>query len=176
MEGTAAPLKASFSVQAGALLRKNLRYQRKNWCVQRGRQRGRQRGAGEHAPQPQILRRLTCALSALCAPAAPTAASCSRRSSSPSCWAVRAPAAAAPRRGSTKVPHTRTPLTPSSHLSARRPRAVVSFVINNILLSGAEYKCGCLCKEYTAPDGYVFAFANVRPFARERRTARGACR
>jgi hypothetical protein len=54
MEGAAAPLRASFSVQAGALLRKNLRYQRKNWCVQRGRQRGRQRGAGEHVLQPQI--------------------------------------------------------------------------------------------------------------------------
>jgi hypothetical protein len=88
---------------------------------------------------------------------------------------ARVAAAAAPRGGSTKVPHARTPLTPSSHLPARCPRAVVSFVINNILLSGAEYQCGCLCKEYTAPDGYVFAFANVRPFARERCTARGAC-
>jgi hypothetical protein len=95
---------------------------------------------------------------------------------------ARVAAAAAPRGGSTKVPHARTPLTPSSHLPARCPRAVVSFVINNILLSGAEYQCGCLCKKYTAPnstlrpDGYVFDFAEVRPFVREWCTACGACR
>jgi hypothetical protein len=40
---------------------------------------------------------------------------------------------------------------------------VVSFVINNILLNQPDFKCGCLCKEYTTDDGnYTFAFEDVR--------------
>jgi hypothetical protein len=115
MEGAGAPtaafLKPAFSVQAGALLRKNLRYQQKNWCAldacaldaARG-VRAPGRGGARKPSWPQASHFLGVALARRGGPfsrvapprgrraaaAKPTAAWCSRPSSSLSCWAVRA--------------------------------------------------------------------------------------
>ena len=58
--------------------------------------------------------------------------------------------------GSDLQPTTAPPLPVS--------RAVVSFVINNVLLNTPDFKCGCLCTAYTTPDGaFTFSYSNVRP-------------
>jgi hypothetical protein len=78
-EHAAAPrAKAAFATQAGALLRKNARYQQKNWCAL-------QRFPASARPRVRYASRLTAPLPA----GKRTAASCSRRSSSPSSSAVR---------------------------------------------------------------------------------------
>ena len=39
----------------------------------------------------------------------------------------------------------------------------MSYVINNLLLNSADLQCGCLCTQYTTPDGtYSWSFSNVR--------------
>lgn len=36
---------------------------------------------------------------------------------------------------------------------------MVSFLLNNLLLSGADFKCGCLCQTYAVSGGSTFDFA-----------------
>jgi hypothetical protein len=73
------PSKPSFATQSGALLRKNIRYQKKNWCVASRRSgapprlRGRHHRGASGGPR----RRLACsALTARARAGKPTAAWC----------------------------------------------------------------------------------------------------
>ena len=53
-----------------------------------------------------------------------------------------------------------TPSVAVHHWRATPP--VVSYVINNLLLNSPDFQCGCLCTQYTTPDGtYSWSFNNV---------------
>jgi hypothetical protein len=82
------PSRAAFATQAGALLRKNLRYQRKNWYELQSARRGANLQSPTRMCAPRSRLR---ALSPRRRAGKLIAAWCSRRWSSPSSSEVRAP-------------------------------------------------------------------------------------
>ena len=156
------PSRPSFATQSGALLRKNIRYQKKNWCApQLGGFRGAAAAAQHFRGTLRGLRLLTCSAAARAAaaqenqllPGAHAAGLLGRAwrcVCAASAWATGAALC-----GAAGTTHPFAPLRPR--------RAVVSFVINNILLNQPAFKCGCLCSAYTTPDGkYTFQFSQAR--------------